>query len=393
METRQHASTLLALIIAFLVSCLPELVAASPVMSGVATTSRRPYVSNNKSRHAKHRQTSKTAKSKHSRYAKVGTNKHHRYRSARRKRHVATPRYAYPLNFFLLKAPEFDTSPFPAELSGTISNAFLCGVADHIPSRALVRSGIALHYPMRGGIFFRREPVKYVVLHSTETGIPLNAKRVIDSWSSGGRRHAGAQYVVDRDGTIFQAVDPDLAAVHLNIFKTLKGINNDNSIGIEMVRSGRQNYPSEQRSAVIRLTSYLQDRYKISDDNVITHCYAQQGDHTDPVAFNWDGFLKDKLRFRRLALAQKMNQIQEDAQKWWQGDYPVATTYLQTHGKAPEPTTQPKEVEQAPSVTQSVSTNTGSPNPALELRGPIDIDPKAASLLNSPDAGQGENSQ
>ncbi|MBI4532950.1 MAG: N-acetylmuramoyl-L-alanine amidase, partial [Candidatus Melainabacteria bacterium] len=192
-------------------------------------------------------------------------------------------------------------------------------------------------------------------------------------------------YVVDRDGTILQATDPDLATVHLNIFKTLKGINNDNSIGIEMVHTGRQNYPSEQRSAVIRLTSYLQDRYKIHDDNVITHCYAQQGDHTDPVAFDWDSFLKDKLRFRRLALAQKMNHIREDADKWWHGDYPVATTYLQTHGKSPEPTLQPKELEQTPSLTQPPSTNAGSQAPVPELRGPINIDPKAASLLNAPD--------
>ena len=76
------------------------------------------------------------------------------------------------------------------------------------------------YYPLRGGIFFRREPIKNIIIHSTEPGISVGARVVIDGWSHGGRRHPGAHYVVERDGTICQALDPDLAAVHVNIFKT-----------------------------------------------------------------------------------------------------------------------------------------------------------------------------
>jgi hypothetical protein len=275
----------------------------------------------------------------------------------------------------MTKAPDFDRSPLKPDQARAVANAFKSGAADHIPARALVRAGVARYYAMRGGIFWRREPVSYLVVHSTETGIPLDAKRVIDSWSSMGRRHPGAQYVVDRDGTIYQAVDPDLGTVHLNIFKTLPGINNDNSIGIEMVHTGRQPYTAEQRTAVICLVHYLQDRYKVSDDSVITHRFAQQGDHTDPVAFNWDNFLKDKQRFRTMAIAGRMSRMVDEAETAWQQEIPSATTtYLQIHTTLP------------PNPTLEASDSAGSDAWASERRsataaGAITAEPEEPSDL------------
>ena len=260
-----------------------------------------------------------------------------RYRHLRRVAAAPKFRYAYPLDFFLLRAPDFDHSALPAELAEAINGSFNLGTADTYPTRSLVRSGLVQHYPMRGGIFWRREPIKYIVVHSTECGTPMDGKRIIDSWSSAGRRHAGAQYVVDRDGAIYQAVDPDLGTVHVNIFKTRPGINNDNSIGIEMVHNGRQNYPAVQRTQVLRLVTYLQERYKIPSDNIITHRYAQQGDHTDPVNFDWDGFLSEQSLFRTQALASKMSQITGESQKWPEGNWLPASTYLQIHERLPWP--------------------------------------------------------
>lgn len=334
------------------------------------------------------------------------------------------PRYAYPLSLFMLKPPESDLSPLPEELSQQIHNLFLSGLANSVPASALVRAGIAVHYPMRGGIFTRREAIKYIVVHSTETGIPLNAKRVINSWSSGGRRHAGAHYVVDRDGTIHQAVDPELATVHLNIFKTLPGINNDNSIGIEMVHTGRQSYTKEQRAAVIRLVSYLQDRYKVVDDAIITHRYAQQGDHTDPVAFDWLGFLNDKNLFRKQAIAKNTSAALPSNAPYETTNLPSAATYLQINGKlsleqpaeakgllTEETTLTPKEQHLLPepseqtnrsdNLTADFDENTHQPQTEaatstqlsnhlvpsvpvsnLELKGPIEVDPQIALILS-----------
>ena len=233
--------------------------------------------------------------------------KHHLSSRGQRHKHLAAkPRYAYPMGFFLMEAPAFESSPLSADINNQIKKAFYSGYAGEFPTRSLVRAGIVNYYPMRGGIFFRREPIKYLIMHSTEPGIPVGARTVIDGWSHGGRRHAGAHYVIERDGTIFQAVDPDLATVHINIFKTLPGINNDNSVGVEMCHQGAQDYPPAQVEAAAHLAAYLQSHYHISDTNVITHRYAQQGDHTDPVNFAWDNFIAQKETIQYQGLNQKL---------------------------------------------------------------------------------------
>ena len=257
--------------------------------------------------------------------------------SARQHTAAAKPKYAYPLDFFMMRAPEFDRSPLDEALSAKIKDAFNRGIADDVAPAKMVRAGIFHHYPLSGGIFRRREEVKYIVLHSTETGVPVPGKNVINGWNSMGRRHPGAQFVVDRDGTILQAVDPELATVHVNIFKTLPGINNDNTIGIEMNHTGRQDYPAAQRQAVMRLLTYLQQRFRVTSDNVITHRYAQQGDHTDPVNFDLENFLAQKEDFRTRAIALKRSsapfvQPDEDAEE----DLPVASVYVQIHGPLSE---------------------------------------------------------
>lgn len=263
------------------------------------------------SRHGHHVVTEYEGSHKHIAIVASG----HRGRHHEAVEHVASKpktRYAYPLGIFMLKPPDFEKTPFNPEVASQIQRSFNSGYADSNPARSLVRAGLVSYHPLHGGIFWRREPVKYIIMHSTETGVPQVASRVIDSWGSMGRRHAGAQYVVDRDGTIYQAVDPDLATVHINIFKTLPGINNDNSIGIEMCHCGHQDYPYEQRQAVIKLVTYLQDRYKVDDDNIITHRYAQQGDHTDPVYFDFEGFLAEKTRFRNKAIAYRVSKINSE---------------------------------------------------------------------------------
>lgn len=73
---------------------------------------------------------------------------------------------------------------------------------------------------------------------------------MVKSWNIRGLRHSGTQYLVDRDGTIHQTVDPKFAAVHVDINKTKYGVNNNNSIGIEIVRSGSQKYTEAQMDSL-----------------------------------------------------------------------------------------------------------------------------------------------
>ncbi|MBX9567927.1 MAG: peptidoglycan recognition protein family protein [Candidatus Obscuribacterales bacterium] len=274
--------------------------------------------------------------SKRSRTTKASTRSSGRTRVTRHatthKAAASKPKYAYPLDFFMMHPPALDTTALDEGAASDIRHAFNVGTADDINAERLVKAGVFRYHPLSGGIFRRREPVKYIVLHSTETGPPVPAKNVINAWNSMGRRHPGAQFVVDRDGTIYLALDPDLASVHVNIFKTLPGINNDNTIGIEMNHTGRQNYPLEQREAVKRLVTYLQHRFDVTSENVITHRYAQQGDHTDPVNFDLDGFLASKEVFRQHALALKPRRPKFVIEEETEDEMPLASVYVQIHG-------------------------------------------------------------
>jgi hypothetical protein len=364
----------------------------------------------------------------HKRTTVVASSHHWRHHEAAE--HVAAKpktRYAYPMGIFMLKPPDFERAPFNSEVASQIQRSFNSGYADSNPARSLVRAGLVSYHPLHGGIFWRREPVKYIIMHSTETGVPQVAPRVIDSWGSMGRRHAGAQYVVDRDGTIYQAVDPDLATVHINIFKTLPGINNDNSIGIEMCHCGHQDYPYEQRQAVIKLVTYLQDRYKVDDDNIITHRYAQQGDHTDPVYFDFEGFLAEKCRFRNKAIAYRVSKINNEPLNIPDAvdtgaTAASATTLLQPHTSIAVPavkvTTQTTttvtrttpvvppapvqvvtpiesagppqakvnsvETDSGATTTYTWSSKSGSNKMPATLRGPIEVVPEDLRNLNKP---------
>lgn len=302
----------------------------------------------------------------------------------------AKPKYAYPLSLFLMHAPSFDKSPLDQQTSEKIARAFDRGVADSYPARTLVRAGVVAYHPLRGGIYYRREPVKYIILHSTETGPPVRAINVIEGWSSMGRRHPGAQYVVERDGTIYQCVDPDLATVHVNIFKTLPGINNDNSIGIEMNHTGRQDYPQAQREAVSKLLAYLQQRYQVDNADVITHRYAQQGDHTDPVHFDLDAFLAYKNNFQRRAIAYKTKGLEHEVKTWTSPEPAAASTILQPHSQME--ISEKRETVRVESIRPTSSTSVvktysteqiqESHTKNLDLRGPIEVDPSAATDLN-----------
>lgn len=182
---------------------------------------------------------------------------------------------------------------------------FVRGAAGAASYHQMVDARLFVSYPMRGGIFKRNAAVKYIILHSTETGSPADAMRVIRSWSNRGTRHPGAQFVVDRDGTIYSTTDPDLATVHINIKKTRPGFSNDNSVGIEIVRSGNQRYTQTQLDSVMYLVTYLQDHYAVSDEHVTTHHLVQPSDRSDPVDFDLLSFRNAKRAFRQQALAWK----------------------------------------------------------------------------------------
>jgi hypothetical protein len=183
------------------------------------------------------------------------------------------------------------------------SRAFTTATAGNFSYDQLVAAKVFISDPLHGSIFKRQGRVKYIILHSTETGSPADARRVIQSWNNRGLRHPGAQFVVDRDGTICSTTNPDLATVHINTSKTLAGYSNDNSIGIEIVRSGKQRYTRPQLDSVMYLVSYLQSHYSVHDSDVTTHHHVQPSDRSDPVGFDLAAFASAKSSLRSTSIA------------------------------------------------------------------------------------------
>jgi len=190
-------------------------------------------------------------------------------------------------------------------------------------------------------------------------------------------------------------------------------LNNDDSVGIEMCHTGKQDYPPSQVDSVTKLVVYLQNRYHVPDSNVVTHRYAQQGDHTDPVNFDFEQFLASKNQFKNQALAFRFRDLTRDALTWLPPDLmPPADNFLQMHRQlgavkddqtlielkipveaimpapiaAPPPApartpglTARHELDRLPVVLPAVRTN---PSSALPLRGPIEMAPAEATILN-----------
>lgn len=236
-------------------------------------------------------------------------------KKAARKVAAAKPRYAYAMDFFMWSTPGEAASALTFRDRRAVKKAFHSGYAGSRSPQDLVAAGaFDDSQPLQGGIFQRRKPVQFVILHSTETARPADGQRVIRSWNHG-MRHPGAQFVVDRDGTIYQAVNPDFGTVHVDVFRTKQGVDNDNSVGIEIVRAGKQKYTATQLQSVTRLVAYLQDRYSVADEHVLGHGEVQPSNRTDPVGFDWVAFGSAKSTLKTQSTAaqkRKLNSASAD---------------------------------------------------------------------------------
>ena len=201
-------------------------------------------------------------------------------------------------NYLSGNTNDSDTVP-----SGTpFYQAFEHGSLGQQPFATMVANRVFISTPLHGSVFKRKDTIKYIILHSTETASPADAKRVIQSWNNRGLRHPGAQFVVDRDGAIYATANPDLATVHINTKKTSAEYSNDNSVGIEIVRAGKQRYTQPQLNSVMYLVSYLQQHYQVPDQNVTTHHRVQASDRSDPVGFDLLAFSRTKSDFENQAI-------------------------------------------------------------------------------------------
>lgn len=185
-----------------------------------------------------------------------------------------------------------------------IKASFADGTGGKFSPAQMVGAGVFKSAPLKSNVRSRRKAVEYLVLHSTETEKPANALRIVKSWNNRRPNNPGTQYIIDRDGIIYQTTNPDRVTMHVNDYRTKYGVNNDNSIGIEIVRSGDQVYTAKQLKSVTKLSVYLQKRYAIADEQVVSHSYVQPHNRLDPVGFDWKRYEKAKDALEQLAKAK-----------------------------------------------------------------------------------------
>lgn len=188
-------------------------------------------------------------------------------------------------------------------------NEFKLGIARHLSPSQLTKDGVFISKPLEGSVFPRKHHVNFIVLHSTETAQPADARRVINSWNNRGDHgrihHPGSQFVVDRDGKIYSTCNPDKATIHVNDRLAHHGVKNDNAVGIEIVHAGHQQYTFAQKTSVMRLVTYLQDHYHVAENHIVTHGQIQPATRTDPVRFDITGFNERRRQFHHAAMAME----------------------------------------------------------------------------------------
>ncbi|MDU1456496.1 MAG: peptidoglycan recognition family protein [Paeniclostridium sordellii] len=139
--------------------------------------------------------------------------------------------------------------------------------------------------------------VEYIVIHYTGN-IGDTAKNNAD-YFYGGNRNASAHYFVD-DNEIYQVVEDYNGAWHCGDGHNRYGINNRNSIAIEMCGTDNGRISEKTVENTLELTRYLMKKYGIDANHVVRHYDASRKDC--PSAFhdnNWARWWNFKNRLVR----------------------------------------------------------------------------------------------
>nr|WP_195366141.1 peptidoglycan recognition family protein [[Eubacterium] tenue] len=136
---------------------------------------------------------------------------------------------------------------------------------------------------------------QYIVIHYTGN-IGDTAKNNAD-YFFGGNRNASAHYFVD-DNEVYQVVEDYNGAWHCGDGNNRYGINNKNSIAIEMCGTNNGRISEKTVDNTLELTKYLMKKYGIDKDHVVRHYDASR--KNCPSAFspnNWVRWwnFKDRL--------------------------------------------------------------------------------------------------
>lgn len=121
---------------------------------------------------------------------------------------------------------------------------------------------------------YKGNSIKYIVVHGT--GALRGTDTALDNatYFSNGNRGASAHYFVDSK-EIYQSVEDFNGAWHVGDGANAYGINNQNSLGVEMCCTDFD-YAAETVRNTIDLVNYLQAKYNVPNERVVRHYDASR---------------------------------------------------------------------------------------------------------------------
>ena len=149
--------------------------------------------------------------------------------------------------------------------------------------------------------------VKYIVIH--DVGVSGSTAKNNADYFFGGDRQASAHYFVD-ESEIWQSVEEQNGAWHVGDGYNKNGINNSNSIGIEMCVKENKIQTKTQDNC-LALVFNLMKKYNVSKDRIVRH-YDASGKNC-PQFLNTDGNWSGWKEFK--ARIDKGNDCKNDSQK------------------------------------------------------------------------------
>lgn len=133
--------------------------------------------------------------------------------------------------------------------------------------------------------------IQGVIIHHTGD---TRTSGLVRYFTRANERGVSCHYLIAPDGTIYQIVRDELAAMHAGK-ATFRGTDrvNEITIGIELVHDGQNTtpFPDEQISALERLSLYLAEQYGLTASDFVGHAEVAPGRKFDPAkTFPWKRF-------------------------------------------------------------------------------------------------------
>ncbi|WP_300604766.1 N-acetylmuramoyl-L-alanine amidase [Niabella sp.] len=141
-----------------------------------------------------------------------------------------------------------------------------------------------------------RKP-QFIILHHTSQ---KSVEQTLYTFSVRKDKESSAHYVIGRDGTVYQMLNDYVRSYHAGAGKWGNIVDmNSCSLGIEIDNDGEtEKFTPDQINALLKLLSYLKEKYSIPTGNIIGHSDYAVGRKDDPsVLFPWAQLAKEGFGF------------------------------------------------------------------------------------------------